>query len=259
MSNIPQNIPRRQIVYIGAWNTLQLDYRNPYVVTFWSIAYGGLGHILLDRYFRGFILLAGEIFLNFASHLNMAIFYTLHGDFDSATRALDSRWFFLYLAVYSFAIIDSYRETLVINNTYRLADRENAPLKIFTLNSVSFSLLNSISPYFTALCSAVMPGAGCFVIQRMNRALYLMLLWTAVAYLSGIYVSSVHTFAGQFELAKQSLNIHWFMNVPSIWFFSVYEAYSCTLENNKLYRRELMIYLQNEYQNMKIRLPKEAF
>ena len=249
------NNPRRQVAYVGAWNTLQLDYRNPYVVTFWSIAYAGLGHILLDRYFRGFILLAGEILLNFASNVNTAIFHTLSGRFDLARNVLDMRWFALYMTVYCFAIFDSYHETIVINNAYRLADRENAQITSFKINANSFTILNSISPYMAALLSAVMPGVGCFFIQRMNRAFYLMAIWTFMAALSGVFTANILTFSGQFEAAKQALNIQWFMNLPSIWLFSVYEAYQCSLENNRLFRRELRQYLQAEYQNAGFVMP----
>lgn len=247
--------PRRQVAVSGTWNTIQLDLRNPYTITFWSIAYGGLGHILLDRYFRGFILISAEIVFNSLSHLNLAIFYTLTKHFDLARQILDSRWLMLYMGVYCFAILDSYRETMVINNTYRLADRENAEIKNFVINSNSFNILNSISPWTVMLCSAVMPGTGCFLIQRMNRALYLMLVWTFISYLSGVYPALIYTMAGQFDLAKSVLNMQWVLNIPSIWFFGVYEAYNCALENNKLYRRAQHQFLRREYQSNRFLMP----
>lgn len=256
MSNSQQpQQPRKQVAYIGNWNTMQLDYRSPVVIAFWSIAYAGLGHILLDRYFRGFIILTGEILLNLASHLNLAIFFTITRQFDSARQVLDTRWFLLYMAVFCFGIFDSYREAIVINNTYRLADRENADVKSFSINSNSFSVLNSISPYPVMLWSAILPGAGCFLLQRMNRALYLMVLWVFTAYLSGIFTSVIYTFSGQFEIAKQSLNVQWFLNFPSIWFFAIYESYNCAIENNKLFRREMTQFFQKNYQSPDFLMP----
>jgi hypothetical protein len=246
---IMNQTPRRQIIALGAWNTVQLDYRNPVTIVFWTIAYAGLGHIILDRYFRGIILLTGEIFLNTASHLNIAIFYTIIRRYDLAKQVIDTRWYILYLTVFSFAIFDAYRETIVINNTYRLAERENAPLKCFAINSSSFTILNSLSPYVVALWSAVLPGSGCFLIQRMNRALFLMILWVCSAYLSGLYPALILTLEGQFELAKSALNIQWYLNIPSILFYSIYESFSCALENNKLFRKELACFLKRDYQN----------
>lgn len=247
--------PRRQIAYVGPWNTLQLEKRDPYIVLFWSIAYAGLGHILLDKYFRGFILLAGEIFLNAASHLNLAIFYTVTMRFDLAAQAQEPGWFMLYLAVYTFAIFDSYREAVEINKTYILAAREDAEIQCFAINSGSFTHINSVPPWVTALWSAVFPGAGCFLVQRMNRALYMMALWVVIAYLSGFYPAVIHTFAGQFELAKTDLNIQWFLNIPSLWFYAVYETYACAISNNKLYRWELSKFLKKKYQSRRFIMP----
>lgn len=247
MNNLP-NSPRRQLMHLGPWNTTSLDYRDPCAVIFWSITYAGLGHILLDHNLRGFILLSGELIINSLSHLNMAIYYTLSQQFSLAKQVLEPRWLFLYLGVYCFSIFDSYREAIIINNTYRLADRENAEIKSFAINAASFSVLDSISPYIAALWSAIFPGTGCFLAQRMNRALLLMTLWVVVAGYSGAYSSAVYTLMGKFEMAKQALNIQWFLNIPSIWFFSVYEAYQCALESNKICRRELMQYFQREYQ-----------
>jgi hypothetical protein len=235
------------VASVGAWNTVILDYRSPYIITFWSIAYAGLGHIMLDRYFRGFILMAAEILLNYISNLNTAIFYTLSGHYALAKEALDTRAVLLYLGLYSFAIFDSYRMTLSVNNTYRLADRENATVKCFAVNSSSFTIIQEASPYLALLWSAIIPGAGCFMIERMNRAFYLIVLWAANAYLAGLCTAVIYTASGQYDLARASLDIHWLLNLPSIWLYGMYEVYSCALENNKLFRRELTNFLDTEY------------
>jgi hypothetical protein len=246
---------RRRTAYIGAWNTLQIDYRSPYTVTFWSIAYAGFGHIMLDKYFRGFILLAGEIALNALARLNSSIFYAITGQFENSKQVLNTRWLMLYFAVYCFSILDSYREAVKTNNIFRLADRENTELNCFSINSCSFTEIESVPPYLAAFCSFIMPGSGCFLLQRMNRALYLMFLWVCMAALSGFYTAVIHTFAGEFGMAKASLDIQWFLNIPSLWAFSVYEAYHCALENNRLFRRELSEFLQREYQSRSFIMP----
>jgi hypothetical protein len=234
---------------IGAWATVQLDIRNPYTACFWSIAYAGLGHILLDQYIVGFILLLSEIFLNLASNLNLAIFYTLTARFEMARQVLNFRVFPVYVVVYCFAIFDSFREAVLINKTYILASREGAQVNCFAMNTLTFSHLNSVSPLLSATWSAFLPGSGYFIVQKMNRAVMVMALWIANVYLSGFCLAVVHTVSGNHELAKASLDIHWFLNLPSIWFFSVYDGYSSAVQNNKLYRLELSNYLKKEYQS----------
>lgn len=249
---------RRQIAYVGAWNTILLDLRNPYIITYWSISFAGFGHILLDRYFRGFILITSEILLNKAANLNVAIYYTLTKQFVLAKQALDIGWLIAYLAVYCFAIFDSYRDTVMINNTYILAAREDVQVNCFAISSGSFNSLNAVPPWMAMFWSAILPGAGSFLTQRMNKAIYLMSLWIITAYLSGLYPAILHTFAGEFALAKSSLDIHWLLNVPSLWFFAAYEAYACTVENNKLFRWELGKFLKTEYQSKQFIMPDRA-
>ncbi len=249
---------RRQIAYVGAWNTILLDLRNPYIITYWSMSFAGFGHILLDRYFRGFIFLTSEIFLNKAANLNVAIYYTLTKQFDLAKQVLDIRWLMTYLAVYCFSIFDSYRDAVTINNTYILAAREDAYVNCFAIDSGSFNSLNTVPPWMTMLWSAVLPGAGCILTPRMNRALFLIPLWIITAYLSGLYPAVLYTFAGEFELAKSVLDIHWLLNIPSFWFFAIYEAYSCAVENNKLCRWELGKFLKTEYQSKQFIMPDRA-
>lgn len=122
---------RRKIAYVGAWNIVMLDRRNPYIVVFWSMAYAGLGHIFLDKYFRGIILFVGKTLFNYLAHLNIAIFYSVTGRFDLTAQVLDARWLLLYMAVYCLAIFDSYREAVEINNTYILAAREDSQINCF--------------------------------------------------------------------------------------------------------------------------------
>lgn len=247
MKSIKYSETRRQTAVVGPWNTMVINNRNPYTVTFWSMACAGLGQILLDRYFRGFILLIGEIFLNYLANLNYAIFYTITGQYALAKEVININALLLYLGIYCFSIFDSYRDTVVINNAYRLADRENAKITCFAANKTGFTILQNVSPYIALIWSAILPGAGCFVLQRMNRAMYLLALWSVNAYFAGFYSAVFFTVSGHYELAKESLNIQWLLNLPSIWLFSMFESYNCALENNKVHKRELSNFLTEEY------------
>lgn len=255
-NNVNNNLtPRRHVAFLGTWSTVLLDKRNPYIVLFWSIAYGGLGHIIIDKYVRGLILVVGEAFLNFVSHLNLALYYTLVGQFDLAKQSLDMKWFFLYLTVYCFSIIDSYISTVQNNKAYTLAKRENVEIKSSTINSIGYNEIVEISPVLASILSAILPGAGSFVTQRLIRSFVLIIFWVAIAFLSGFYSAIVYTFSGQFSLVKSSLDIQWFLNIPSIWFFAVYEAYTSAIENNKLFRWNTSMFLKREYQNSQFIMP----
>src|SRR5665648_1223251 len=61
---------RRCIAYIGTLGTTQLHLRSPLVSALWTIAFPGLGHILLSKYIRGYLLFIWEIFINYNAHVN---------------------------------------------------------------------------------------------------------------------------------------------------------------------------------------------
>ena len=197
----------------------------------------------------------GEAYLNYASKFNLAFYFTLTNQFELAKQVLDTRFLFLYLAVYCFSVFDSYRETIEINKVFTLASREGYKVNCFAINSNSFTHINAIPPWYSAIWSAVLPGAGCFLIQRMNRAFLLISVWAVISFNSRLYPAIVYTLTGQFDLAKSVLDIQWFMNIPSLWFYSIYESYSCAIENNKLYRWELSKYMKSEYQNTGYKMP----
>ena len=54
---------RRYIAYISTLGTTQLYLRNPFVIAWWSLAFPGLGHLLLSKYLRGYLLLFGNFSL----------------------------------------------------------------------------------------------------------------------------------------------------------------------------------------------------
>jgi TM2 domain-containing membrane protein YozV len=128
-------------------------------------------------------------------------------------------------------------------------------VRCFAISASSFTQLNPVSPCVAAVWSAVIPGAGCFMLKRMNRALYLMVLWVIVAYLSGVFPAIISTLEGDIESAKAALNVQWFLNLPSLWFFGIYEAYACAIGNNKLYRWELSKFLKKNYQSRQFIMP----
>lgn len=85
----PSSSIRRYIAYLSTMGTTQLHLRNPFVIACWSLAYPGLGHLLLSKYARGFLLFNWEVFLNYNAHINLAILYSFTGRFEMAKNILD--------------------------------------------------------------------------------------------------------------------------------------------------------------------------
>jgi len=68
--------------------------------------------------------------------------------------------------------------------------------------------------------------------------------------------SALHyTFLGQFEYAKSIVNPQWFLNISSVYFFAIYDAYENTVSNNKLFDWEQIRFLKKNYQDKNFNMP----
>lgn len=133
---------RRYLAYVNPFGTIQLHLRNPFVIAWWSLAFPGLGHILLSKYLRGYLLFIWELFVNFHAHINLAILYSFTGRFQMSKDILDINWVLLYIPTYIFAVWDAFRSTVDLNNQYKLASREDAEVKMFNINSIEINFLD---------------------------------------------------------------------------------------------------------------------
>ena len=52
----PNSSVRRYLAYLSPFGTTQLHLRNPFLIAWWSLAFPGLGHLLLSKYLRGYLL-----------------------------------------------------------------------------------------------------------------------------------------------------------------------------------------------------------
>ncbi len=249
------NSSRRQVAYLSVLGTTQLHLRNPYVIAWWSASFPGLGHILLSKYLRGFLLFIWEVVININAHLNQAILYTFTGKIQLAKEVLDIRWLLLYNAVYIFSIWDSYRTTNDINNNYILAAREDAKIETFKISSLEVNYLDKRNPWVAALWSLLMPGVGQLYIHRLITASFTLIWWIAILYNSNALSAIYFTFIGDFQQAKVVLDGHWALNISSVYMFSMYDAYTNTVENNKLFDWEQAKFLRSEYQFSKFIIP----
>lgn len=246
---------RRKRAYVSLSGTTTLHLRNPYVIASWSAAFPGLGHLLLSKYVTGFLLFLWEVFINYEAHVNLAILYSLTGKIEMAKQIIDINWALLYIPTYIFAIYDSYRSTVDINNVYTLAVKEDAEVEPFKIGALEINFLDKKTPWVAAIWSLLSPGAGQVYIHRTIVAIFLLISWIVVAYFSKLLPAIQYTLMGQLDMARSVVNWQWYLNVPSIYVYAMYDAYVNCVEENNLYDWELSKFLKKNYQNKNFKIP----
>lgn len=247
--------PRRIRAYVNTLGIIQLHLRAPFVVAFWSAMFPGLGHMLLNKFIRGFVLFIWEVYINFKSHINLAILYSFTGQFDKAKEVLDNEWMLLYLPTYMFAIWDSYRTTVTSNKLYKLAARQDAPVDTLVMGAMGYNHLDKRNPGISVAWTMLTPGAGQLYLHRIVVAFFILAWWIVIVYFSKLLPCIHYTLLGDFAQAKAVVSPHWFLNIPSIYMFAVYDAYVNTVEFNKLFDWEQSKFFKKDYQNNNFQIP----
>jgi hypothetical protein len=246
---------RRTVAYLNLLGTTKLHLRNPFVISAWSIAFPGMGHMLLSKYLRGFALFIWEVFVNYKAHINLLILYSFTGDFEKAKAVVDIQWMSLYVPTYIFAIWDSYRTTVDMNHQYILAAREDAEIKPFKMGAIEINYLDKRMPWVSAVWSLLIPGSGQLYIHRLIPAFFLVVWWIVICYYSKFLPSFHYTLLGDFAQAKSVLNMQWLLNIPSVYFFAMYDAYVNSVTNNNVFDWEQSKFLKRQYQNSNFVMP----
>ena len=246
---------RRNVAYVSTLGITQLHLRNPFMIAWWSVAFPGLGHLLLSKYLRGYLLFLWELFVNVNAHINLALLYSFTGRFQMAKDVLDINWVLLYIPTFIFGVWDAYRTTVDLNQQYILAAREDAEVKVFNMNAVEINYLDKRTPWNSAIWSAMMPGLGQVLIHRIPTALFIIIASIGVAQMSKVVPALHYTLLGQFDYAKSIINPQWFINIPSIYCFAIYDAYVNTVSDNSLFDWEQAKFLKNNYQNKNFNMP----
>ncbi|HEY0827230.1 MAG TPA: hypothetical protein VGE40_03975 [Bacilli bacterium] len=253
MSNPDKTRRPQAIMSVVGTNSLHL--RHPAIMAFWSFAFPGFGHLLLHKYIRGYLLILWEMVINIKAEVNLSMYYSFTGQFELAKQTIDLRWYLLYTSVFVFAIWDSYRTTVDSNNLFTLARREGAPISAFKMNVLEFNYLDKRKPWNSAIWSALMPGTGQLLIHRIPTAFFILIWWIAIAYYSHLIQGFHYTLLGDFSKATKVLDVHWLLFMPSIYMFSIYDAYINTVEFNKVFESEQASFLKKGYQNENFVMP----
>lgn len=257
MDNINQSIrnQRRPKGIVSPFSINYLHLRNPLVIAMWSAFFPGFGHISLGSYVKGYTLVIWEIVVNMQSHINVAIMYTLQGKFDLVKSVIDKRWVYLYIPIFIYSIMSSYRVTVDLNNFTILSNFEKSPIIPFKMNAIEINYLDKRNPWLSVLFSAFMPGAGHLTTNRLPTGFFLLGWLIVITYFSHILEASYFTLIGDFAQASVILNPQWVMFLPSIYGFAIYDSYVNTVEYNKLFDIEQSKFLKDNYQSAKFKIP----
>ncbi len=243
------NSARRYKAHVSILGTTQLHLRNPYIIAWWSAAFPGFGHMLLSKYLRGYALFIWEVFVNMKAHVNLAMIYSFQGNIDMAKEVLDTRWLLMYIPVYLFGIWDSYRTTVDMNRVYLLAEREDHRFNSFSLGSLEINYLDKRNPLVSVMWSLFIPGLGQLYIHRILTAFFVIVWLVCFFYYSHVQEAISLLFLGKMKQATSVLKAEWLLFIPSHYGFAIYDSYISTVENNKLFEKELRNYLKNNYQS----------
>lgn len=247
---------RRYKAHVSIAGTTQFHLRNPYIIAWWSAAFPGFGHLLLNKHLRGLLLFIWEVIVNYNAKINAAMVHTFCGDIQLAKETLSIRWMLMYIPVYLFAIWDSYRTCVDMNKVYLLAERENAPFNSFAIGALEINYLDKRQPVMSVIWSLFMPGLGHLYIHRIVSAFF-SLTWTVIfLYFSKTLIAVHLLFIGEIAQATAVLDRQWLMYMPSMWGFAVYDSYANTVENNKLFNSEQKGFLIKHYQSPKFTIKK---
>lgn len=250
------NTARRYKAHVSVLGTTQIHLRNPYITAWWSAAFPGFGHLLLSKYIRGYLLFIWEVVVNVLANVNLAMVYSFQGKIDMAKDVLDTRWLLIYIPVYLFAIWDSYRTSLDMNKVYILAEHENHRFNSFVISPFEINYLDKRNPILSVIWSLFMPGLGQLYIHRILTAAFVVVWGVVFFYFSHTLEAASLLFLGEIKQATSKLDPEWLLFFPSLYGFAIYDSYSNTVENNKLYEKEQRTYLKEHYQDPKFRVLK---
>ncbi|MBM7573411.1 hypothetical protein [Aquibacillus albus] len=227
----------------------QLHFRSPWMVAWWSLAFPGFGHFIVNSYLWGFILMSFEYMFNTMSKINLSIFFSMLGDFEQAKQVINVQWFFLYIVVYVFSVWDSYRRTIDNNKVYQLAYKEVENIAPTQFSVFEINVLEKKKPWIAMVWSFLLPSLGYIYLQRICTFLFNIVWWIVILYFSRFPEGLYLTMIGNFEEVKKLLDPQWILYIPSIYAFTLYNTYAFSVENNKLFDMSQSRYLKNEYQS----------
>jgi hypothetical protein len=91
------------------------------------------------------------------------------------------------------------------------------------------------NPYVIAWWSAAFPGFGHLLLSKYLRGFVLFLWEVFVNNQAQLNIAIIHSFCGDIELAKQSLNYRWLLMYIPVYLFAIWDSYRTTIDMNSVY------------------------
>ena len=249
--DLSSKFPRNPRGILSSYNINIVHMRNPNVTMWWSAAFPGFGHMILCKYGTAMMLIIWEIVININSNLNLAILYTFIGEFEKAEQALNTKWLLLYVPPYIFGIWDARRLTYDLNKFATFAELSHSTIARIKISPLEINTLVKRHPSLAVIWSSLMPGLGHLYINRLPDGFFLIMMWVICCILSNVLQAIHLTFMGNFTQATNIVNPSWLLFMPSLYSFTIYDAYVNCVEYNREFHLEQANYLKNNYQDKK--------
>jgi hypothetical protein len=251
-----QEDPTRHVAgYVSPYAINYLHVKNPWIAVWWSAAFPGLGQIMMCKYLIGYILISWEVIINQLANINSAIFYSMIGEFEKAKDVIEIKWFLIYIPIYIYGMWDSYTRTVLYNTDYMLAYKTGYKVISNNINTVELNKLQKRSPVKAIIWSAFTPGIGYLYINRFLSVIVFTIWFIVISYFSNLMPAIHLTMLGDFKSAIGILDHQWFLYLPSLYLFVIYDSYVQTEEYNKLFNKEQAAFFKQNYQDKNFKMP----
>ncbi len=247
-TDIKPRYPKGQISILGINSVYP---RIPWIAAWWSFTFPGFGHMYLGKYFQGLILIVWELVVNNQANINKGIALSFLGRFEEAKAQLNQNWVLLYIAVFVYGIWDSYRCAIEIGKSHTLSEIEDAPVTPSDVSFFDIVILDKKNPLVGMAWSILSPGLGQLYAGATVVGTVILAWWIFVCYKANAVRVFLYSFLGDFSRIKAIVDWQWFLFLPSMFAFSLYEAYTAVNENNILFDIEQIRYLRVRGENLK--------
>ncbi|AEI42989.1 hypothetical protein [Paenibacillus mucilaginosus] len=247
----PGNIkPRYAKGHISVFGINSVYPRTPWIAAWWSAAFPGFGHMFIGKYLHGFVLIIWELVVNTQSNLNVGIALSFLGRFEEAKAQINQDWALLYVAVYVYSIWDSYRCAVEIKKSHVLSEVEDAPIAPSDVSFFDVIILDKKNPWAGMLWSLFTPGLGQLYGGSTIVGTFVLAWWIFVCYKAAAVRAWLHSFLGDFSGVHAMVDWKWFLFLPSMYTFAVYQAYASVNESNTLFDIEQVRHLRVRAENL---------
>lgn len=114
-------------------------------------------------------------------------------------------------------------------------DKEERYMPLVRFNGASSNLISYLNPWIPLWWSAALPGYGHFLLGNNLTAYILVIFEFVMNTMSHLNEAIYRSMIGDIKGAREVLDLRWFFGYIGVFVFAMYDSYSRTVENNKLY------------------------